>query len=85
MGGFARGKPHRTDLRPHTVPVFETSSSIPEEVVPVLCHVLRKSRAAYFVGEAGGIKMGLNIGFEVFSCFVSRKLQGQLYSDFEVL
>lgn len=53
--------------------------------MPVLCHVFRKGSAAYFAGKVGGVKTGLNLGFEVFGCFVSRKLWGQLYSDFEVL
>lgn len=79
------GKPHRTDLQSHTLPTLETISSTPGKVMPVLCDVFRKGSAAHFAGEVEGVKMGLNLGFEIFGCFVSSKLWGQFYSDFKVL
>lgn len=53
--------------------------------MPVLCDVFRKGSAVYFAGEVGGVKMWLNLVFEGFGCFASRKLWEQLYSDLEVL
>lgn len=53
--------------------------------MPVLCNEFRRGGAACLAGEVGDVKMGLNIGFETFGSFVSRKLQGHLYSDFKLI